>query len=161
MYLGKSADGVFICIKETLSPSAILSLDTDAEIVWAKIDVPKENPILICSFCRPPNNLLQPLIQLQESLDKILNSVVSPPYLILVGDFNLPSIYWSEGSGQLQPNPIYGHEINSLFVDVISDCSLKQFVTSPTRRNNILDLTFSSQPIISDVSIVCIWNVRP
>ena len=46
VYLGKTIvkvlGGVFICIKETLSASAIPSLHTDAEIVWAKIDVPKE-----------------------------------------------------------------------------------------------------------------------
>ena len=46
----EGAGGVFICIKETLSASAIPSLDTDAEIVWAKIDVPKGNPIFICSY---------------------------------------------------------------------------------------------------------------
>ena len=125
-----------------------------SNLVWAKIDVPKGYPIFICSFYRPPNNLLQPLIQLQESLNELLNSVVSLPYIILAGEFNLPSIYWSEGSGQLQPNPIYGHKINSLFLDIINDCSLEQFVMPPTRGNNILDLTFSSQPIISDTSIV-------
>ena len=79
---------------------------------------------------------------------------MSLPCIILAGDFNLPSIYWSEGSGQLQPNTFYRHEINSLFLDVINDCSLEQFVTSPTRGNNILGLTFSSQPIISDTYIV-------
>lgn len=63
-------------------------------------------------------------------------------------------MYWSEGSGQPQPNPIYGHENNSLFLDIINDYSLEQFVTSPTKGNNILDLTFSSQPIISGTSIV-------
>ena len=67
---------------------------------------------------------------------------------------NLPGIYWSDGSGQLQSNPVYGHEINSLFLDVINDCSLEQFVTSPTRGNYTLDLTFSSQSIISGTSIV-------
>ena len=49
----------------------------------------------------------------------------------------------------------YGHEINSLFLDVIHDCSLEQFITSPTRGSNTLDLTFSSQSIISDTSVYC------
>ena len=64
----EGAGGVFICIKENLSASAIPSLDTDAEIIWAKIDISKRNPIFICSFYRPPNNLLQPLVKLHESL---------------------------------------------------------------------------------------------
>ena len=63
-------------------------------------------------------------------------------------------IYWFDGSDQQQSNTVYGHEINSLFLDIINDCSLEQFVTSPTRGNNTLYLTFSSQPIISDTSIV-------
>ena len=129
-------------------------IDTDAEIIWAKIDFSERNPIFICSFYRPPNNLLQPLVQLHESLSELLNSNVSLPCIILVGDFNLPSIYWSDGSGQLQSCPVYHHEINSLFLDVFNDCSLEQFVTSSTRGSNTLDLTFSSQPIISDTSIV-------
>ena len=40
------------------------------------------------------------------------------------------------------------------YIDVIHDCSLEQFITSPTRGSNTLDLTFSSQSIISDTSIV-------
>ena len=35
----EGAGGVFICIKEHLSAFAIPSLDTDAEIIWAKIDI--------------------------------------------------------------------------------------------------------------------------
>ena len=69
----------------------------------------------------------------------------------LAGDF---SIYWSDMSIQLQSNSVYGHEINSLFLDIINDYNIKQFLTHPTRGNNTLDLTISSQPIISDTSIV-------
>ena len=79
----EGAGGVFICIKENLSASAIPSLDTDAEIIWAKIDISKRNPIFICSFYRPPNNLLQPLVKLHESLSELLNSNVSLPCIIL------------------------------------------------------------------------------
>ena len=114
----------------------------------------KEIQFLSVHFIDPLTIYLQPLVKLHESLSKLLNSNVSLPCIILAGDFNLPSIYWSNGSGQLQSNPVYGHEINSLFLDVINDCSLEQFVTSPTRGNNTLDLTFSSQSIISDTSIV-------
>ena len=107
----EGAGGVFICIKENLSASAIPSLDTDAEIIWAKIDISKTNPIFICSFYRPPNNLLQSLVKLYESLSELLNSKVSLPCITLAGDFNLPSIYWSDGSDKLQSNPVYGMKL--------------------------------------------------
>ena len=89
-YVG--AGGIFICIKENLSASSIPSLDTDAEIIWAKIDISKRNPIFICSFYRPPSNLLQPLVKLHERLSELLNSNVSLSCIIFAGDFNLPSI---------------------------------------------------------------------
>ena len=80
---------IYIQLKENLSASAIPLLDRDAEIIWTKIDISKRNPIFICSFYRPPNNLLQQL----ESLSKLLNSNVSLPCISLAGDFNLPSTY--------------------------------------------------------------------
>ena len=46
----EGASGVFICIKEALSASEIQSLDTDAEIVWVKIDVFKEIQFLFVHF---------------------------------------------------------------------------------------------------------------
>ena len=70
----EGAGGVFICIKENLSASAIPSLDTDAKIIGARIDISKRNPFFICSFYRPPHNLLQPLVKLHESLSELLNS---------------------------------------------------------------------------------------
>jgi len=79
--------------------SAVPSLDTCAELIWAKINFPNKNPILICSFYRPPNNLLEPLFQLQESVKRLIDDSVSLPNIILAGDSD---IHWSDGIGQLQ-----------------------------------------------------------
>ena len=84
----------------------------------------------------------------------MLDTSPSLPIIILAGDFNFPGIHWIDGGSQLQPNPAYGHEINLLFLDIIDDYSLEQFVIFPTRDNNILDLVFSSQPMISQISVV-------
>ena len=46
------------------------------------------------------------------------------------------------------------YKINSLFLDIINDFSLEQFVTFPTRDKNILNLIFSSQPIIPKLSVI-------
>jgi len=40
-------------------------------------------------------------------------------------------------------------ELNNLFLDIVNDIGLKQFVTSPTRQENILDLG-SDLPGMSD-----------
>ena len=39
--------------KKNLSASAIPSLDIDPEIIWAKIDISKRNPILSVYFIDP------------------------------------------------------------------------------------------------------------
>ena len=41
-----------------------------------------------------------------------------------------------------------------MFIDVINDTGLEQFVRFPTRQNSVLDLVFSSHPRISDLDIV-------
>ena len=51
-------------------------------------------------------------------------------------------------------NPAYGHELNSLFLDIIYYGSQEQFVTEPTKKENILDLVFISLPIVSETSVV-------
>ena len=38
-------------------------------------------------------------------------------------------------------------------MDIIYDSSLEQFVTDPTRNENILDLVFTSLPIFSETSV--------
>jgi len=65
---------------------------TDAELVWAKITLARGDPIFICSYYRPPNSLQHSLLQLQESLNKVLSNSIQFPNIILAGDFNLPGI---------------------------------------------------------------------
>ena len=44
----------------------------------------------------------------------------------------------------LEQNPVYGFELNYLFLDIIRDSSLEQFVTDPTRKDNIFYLPSNS-----------------
>ena len=67
---------------------------------------------------------------------------------ILAGDFNLPSIKWSNGQGTILPNPTYGHNLNEVFIDIINNHNLEQCVNSPTRQNHVLDLVFASTPFL-------------
>ena len=49
-------------------------------------------------------------------------------------------------SGHHLTNPTYGYNLNEVFIDVINNHNLEQFVNSPTRQNHILDLVFASTP---------------
>ena len=71
-----------------------------------------------------------------------------------MGDFNFPSIVWSDGYGLLNPNPTNGSELNNVFLETMNDASLEQYVTEPTRQNNILDLVLSSNNNIHNLNVV-------
>ena len=105
-------------------------------------------------FYRPPDHKVNPILELQSSLDKIVCQSAGLPSIVLLGDFNLPSIAWSDGHGQISSNPYYGIEINSLFLDLLCDIGLEQYVDSPTRHGKILDLTLSTNPNIHELQVV-------
>ena len=81
-----------------------------------------------------------------EDLKTALSMVTNVNNIILAGDFNLPSIIWKDGIGQIGVNPVYGREVNSMFLDIVNEFGLEQQVYECTRENHILDLVFVSQP---------------
>ena len=137
--------GVFLGIKDTLVCTEEPNLDTTAELIWAKISLHNLPSLYICSYYRPPHFDLQSILELNESIVKLTRQNQSCNF-ILAGDFNLPSIEWSDGQGTILPNPTYGHGLNEAFVDIINNHNLEQFVSSPTRQNHVLDLVFVSTP---------------
>jgi len=83
----------------------------------------------------------------------------------ILGDMNCPNIYWDAGI-------VVGDIVQKIFHDFTTDQGLVQFVNSPTRGSNILDIVLCNDPLfISDVqttvpfsnsdhnSIVCVLNV--
>ena len=109
----------------------------------------------ICSYYRPPNDDIDPLICLRESLETLHSQEPGSPVVLLGGDFNLPDISWNEGYGSVNPNPVYGLEINNCLVDIVNDYHLEQFVHEYTRENHILDLLFCTHPTkVSKVAVV-------
>lgn len=76
-----------------------------------------------------------------ESITPFLSSNV-----LLVGDFNLPGINWSDFSTKTAKDKV--------FLDFLSFSNLKNFVNTPTRYDNILDLVVSSPSSkISDIIV--------
>ena len=65
------------------------------------------------------------MYNLKEALQHINRTRGSLTNTILAGDFNFPSIEWSDGIGHIKHNPMYGVEVNNLFVDIINDFSLE------------------------------------
>ena len=142
-----------MCIKKQLKVLEEPQLDVEAELIWIKLTPLNQSPICICTFYHPPNSDSHPIEQLCLSITNLLNQSNTSPYILLMGDFNFPGITWSSGHGQIS-TPTYGSSLNNLFLDIINDTSLEQFVHLPTRQDNILDLVFSSRPKISNLYTV-------
>ena len=125
-------------------------------MLWAKLQNPNNKPIYLCSFYRPPSNNAIPITALNNSLSDIFqNETLQSPQIILAGDFNLPSISWIDGTGQVNPNPTYGTDVNQLLLESVNEFRLEQLVTKPTHRGNILDLIFSCYPgSIKNVEVI-------
>ena len=132
-------------LSSKILPSTIAAANTE---VIRVMNGPSDFPSLyICSYYRPPHSNLQSIFELNESLDKLARKHQNCNF-ILAGDFNLPSIKWSDGHGTILPNPTYGHNLNEVFIDIINNHNLEQFVNSPTRQNHALDLVFASTPFL-------------
>ena len=139
--------GVFLCIKEGLNVVEEPLLDAEAELIWVKITLLNRCPIHVCIFYRPSNTDSYPIEQLRISITNLLNQSNSPPNVLLIGDFNFPGISWSSGYGQISA-PTYGSGLNNLFIDVINDAGLEQFVQFPTHQNSVLDFGGISKLIL-------------
>ena len=150
-----SGGGVFLAIRNNLFFTEEPSFHGDTEMVWVKLCLDKLKPIYVCSFYRPPNTSMDPIIEFKHLLSDIFTHNSESPRIILAGDFNLPDIHLEEGLGHINLSPVYGHELNSLFVETMNDYGFEQLVNAPTRGNHILDLVLSTHPdMISQVEVV-------
>ena len=91
------------------------------------------------------------LVQLNESLNRLTDRNSKQKHIILTGDFNCPDIQWESGcirGGSTQT------AIQKQLIDIATDHSLTQVVDLPTRRQNILDLCFTTNPsLVKNVSV--------
>ena len=143
--------GVFIAVSNKFISTTEYSLDTDCEILWSKISIVGSKPLLIASFYRPPDDNMNPLLALNQSLRKLSNN--GPlPNVILGGDLNFPDIDWENYT--VKPNPQYGYRINRLMLEIAEEHGLQQLQKEPTCLNNILDLLFTTYPdLIENIQV--------
>ena len=130
---------MFLVIKHCLYPVIQPDLDSDSEIIWAKVDIPGLKSVLVGSFYKPKVNYPDSLRGLRDSLSEIPRSSL----IWLLGDFNLPQIDWD--TEQIKQNCSYTTVYES-FLEIIHDFGLEQIVKIPTRINNTLDLFLLNQP---------------
>ena len=97
---------------------------------------------------RPPWTDEDYIVDLEKALDEI-----DPQHsnnIWLGGDFNVPNVDWSDVmSAPNSPNT----QLATKLIEVTNDRSLTQVVDLPTRKNNTLDLFFTSNPSLINRTI--------
>lgn len=87
--------------------------------------------------------------ELRESLSRIKRRKNNQIWL--AGDFNLPDVNWETLS--VKPGGYYVG-LSKQMIEIASDFGLDQIVKEPTRRNNILDLFFTTNSTLVERSTV-------
>lgn len=137
--------GVFLLVRSSLK-SAALDIQCDIESVWCTITLDDNSSFAVGAFYRPPNSDYKTL----QSLNEIISEVSNRTFL-LAGDFNLPDLEWHDGICVRGT----GCRANIEMKNIIDNYGLTQFVTCPTRNNNLLDLVFSNSPsLVNNVNVI-------
>ena len=91
----------------------------ETELVWATITLKDHSKWVVCSFYRPPNNKVSPILKLESQLSEIPGTFRNNPKttLILRGDFNAGGIDWETG---LVPNDSPNRLLKEKLIEVIS-----------------------------------------
>ena len=145
----RSGGGVLLACSQKISSIRTSELETDCEIMWCKIVI--SNPysrLMVGVFYRPPSTDVSYLLELEKSLC-LLERSGNTLTTLLLGDFNLPNVVWSNPSC-----PIGSDTLSSTFCSIFQDYFFHQMVSNLTRGNNILDLVLSTAPdLLFDLSV--------
>ena len=141
--------GVFIALKNDLIATHRVDLDTDAEVVWAQIEIAGNKPVLVGAYYRPPSSKTEVLCQLEASLAKI--DISKSSNIWLAGDFNLARVDWpNQVTLPNCPKPGLCRQM----ISIANDYGLEQVVDAPTRKDSILDLFFTNNNTLVDKVVV-------
>lgn len=133
--------GVLIAISNDHLSSPVPELDTDCEIIWAKINLVESKDLYLASYYNSKISNEHSIEELGRSLDRA--SSIKKALVIAGGDFNLPG--WDWRSKSLKPDTAYP-SIHYKFTDILDDNGLVQLVEEPTRGLNTLDLLVTNNP---------------
>jgi len=139
--INRSHGGVAIYIIDILGDTAKIILDyTDNTIEALGVIITRLNLCIIVIY-RPPNTTSSQFMNLLTKLKLLYNDLDSSTDVIMLGDFNFPSILWPSmnlSSSSMDKNQALE------FIEFVEDYMLSQFIREPTRNDNILDLVFSN-----------------
>ncbi|KAK4811169.1 hypothetical protein QYF61_019800 [Mycteria americana] len=140
---GRKGGGVALYVRECLDSLELNDGDDRVECLWVRIRGKANKADIVVGVCyRPPNQ--------DEEADEIfykqLGEVSQSLALVLVGDFNLPGVYWKYNTAERKQS--------RRFLECVADNFLTQLVSEPTREGALLDLLFMNREgLVSHVMV--------
>jgi len=136
-----SHGGVLIAAKKELLLGDIHRSKT-LELISGTVET-EGKKLRIVSYYRPPKQTSETdNKECKEEIAKI-RSKRKNDIFVMGGDFNLPDINWADQSIKSNQYPV---NTNQTYLDIAADNGLEQIVDFPTRKDNTLDLIFTSHP---------------
>ena len=129
--------GVLIAVKDLMLSTDISELQTDCEIVWAKVNIVGTKSLLLCSNYHQRDE--HSLLQFQESI--IRATSINDSIILIAVDFKLPG--WDRKSKILKAGTAHAR-LHYQFSDCLDDNGLIQIVENTRRNNNTLDLVITN-----------------
>ena len=138
--------GVLLYVLESLSPGEFRPVTGFPEHVWCRIKGRGGEELLIGVCYRSGSDIFS---DDNNELARDLIEEVSGKCVLLMGDFNYPGIGWRGGHSE-------GASVEGVkFRDCVEDNFFTQYVNSPTRDGNILDLVLCNEPdMIGNLEVI-------
>ena len=144
----KDGGGTLCAVKKSLS--AIRREDLEiagrCEILWVQVVLSSKRSVFVGTIYIPTWANLSDLTQVENSVTKCMLHMRPTDSVVVLGDFNSPSINWSlldSGVAIIEnPNSITG--FSDRLIEITSSNGLSQHNTLITHENNVLDLVFTN-----------------
>ena len=140
-----TSGGVLLANHSNLVARDELHLETNCEMIWASVYLMSCPTLYLGASNRPHHGISLLDKQCLNEIDLSISRLKNNCHIILAGDFNLPDVDWSKKF--VSPQCRYSTLSNQL-INITHNYNLYIVATSPTRKNNILDLVFTNVPFL-------------
>ena len=152
---GRSHGGVALYVRDDLTTRQLSKYSNN--FVESQVLEIVELELVLVNIYRPPNSPKQLFLETLEICQEALDGKARNKSVLMLGDYNFPFIKWPEGSiyTREQEQMSSEKEQGRLLVEWTNDNFLEQIIVTPTRKENILDLVFtSSENIVAGYEMI-------
>ncbi|RMC21416.1 hypothetical protein DUI87_02282 [Hirundo rustica rustica] len=140
---GRRGGRVALYIKQTFDTVGIETKEDGVECLWVRIKGKANKADILLGVCYRPSNQEE---EVDSLFYKQLGNVSGSSAFVLVGDFDLPDIFWELNTAEKRQS--------RKFLECMEDNFLSQLVGEPTRGGTMLDLLFANRDgLVGDVVV--------